>query len=162
VRFLIRDRVYHKAWARWFYRFMGGIPVSPGGREAAMALREALRRLQAGELVGIFPEGGLRPEGMTEIVFPGAALLAVRGNAPVIPVSIRGSAAAWPPGCKLPRPWRVEVEIGRPIDPPQGRSRNVVDEMVRRIESALRDMGPAVTDGSHGTEPPEESAWTRR
>src|SRR5215510_15023724 len=84
VRFLIMDRVYEKPWARWFYDRMGVIPVpAGGGRGATAGLRAALRKLRDGELVGIFPEGRVREDGDPDDVFPGAALLAVRGQAPI-------------------------------------------------------------------------------
>jgi 1-acyl-sn-glycerol-3-phosphate acyltransferase len=160
VRFLIMDRVYEKWWARWFYDRMGAIPVpAGGGRGAAPALRTALRRLREGELVGIFPEGGVRSHGDPDVVFPGAAMLAVRGRAPIIPVSIRGSGEAWPKGCRVPRPWAVSVEIGPPIVPPDGDSPRAIEEMVRTIEDVLRGMSGR---GARGDTEAEEAAWTPR
>jgi 1-acyl-sn-glycerol-3-phosphate acyltransferase len=160
VRFLIRNRVYEKWWARWFYRRMGSIPVPSGGHEVAMGLRAALRLLQAGELVGVFPEGGVRPEGEPDVVFPGAAMLSVRVGAPIIPVAIRGSSEAWPRGAKLPRPAAVEVEVGVPIDPPRERTDAAVEAMLRRIEQALREMSGS--GEMRGDASREETAWTRR
>jgi 1-acyl-sn-glycerol-3-phosphate acyltransferase len=160
VRFLIMDRVYEKPWARWFYDRMDVIPVpAGGGRGAASALRTALRTLRDGGLVGVFPEGGVRPEGEPEVVFPGAAMLSARSGAPVIPVTIRGSRAAWPQGRRFPRPRRVSVEIGLPIPPPAPGASASTEEMVRVIESVLREMGT----GQRGEKPSrEEAAWTPR
>src|SRR5262245_1179736 len=141
VRFLIMDRVYEKRWARWFYDRMGAIPVpAGGGKGSSPALRAALRSLRDGELVGVFPEGGVRADEDPNVVFPGAALLAVRGRAPLIPVAIRGSRAAWPRGRRLPRPARVAVEIGDPIAPPEGESPGAIDEMLRTLQRVLLEM----------------------
>jgi 1-acyl-sn-glycerol-3-phosphate acyltransferase len=153
------DRVYEKRWARWFYDRMGVIPVpAGGGRGAAPALRAALRKLRAGELVGVFPEGGVRSDADPDVVFPGAAMLAVRGGAPIIPISILGSRRAWPRGCRLPRPWAVSVEIGPPIVPPDGTSPRAIDETIRTIENVLREMGRR---GARDRDA-EEAAWTPR
>lgn len=141
VRFLILDSVYHKPWARWFYRSMGTIPVSPGGSAPLSALRGALRALGRGELVGIFPEGRVVKPGEGKI-HPGAAMLSVRSRAPVIPLAIDGSARAWPHGRYYPAPAAVRVVIGPPIHPPEGRGRDSVEAMQRSIERVLLETEP--------------------
>ena len=70
-------------------------------------------------------------------VHPGAALLAVRARAPVVPLRIRGSAQAWPHGRRFPGPAPVSVRVGTPISPPEARGRGNVEAMVRSIEAAL-------------------------
>jgi 1-acyl-sn-glycerol-3-phosphate acyltransferase len=139
VRFLIAERVYEKAWARWFYRRMGSVPVRPAGRSA---LRSALRLLERGELVGVFPEGRLVREDDRAELRPGAALLSVRTGAPVVPVAITGTARAWPPGRRWPRPARIRVLVGRAIDPGPSGGRLSVGEMLERIDASLREAAP--------------------
>lgn len=140
IRFLIRDRVYEKPWARWFYRRMHGLPVTPGGEKALAALRGALRALRAGELVGVFPEGRVVREGESEIIHPGAALLAVQTQVPVIPVHIEGSARAWPHGRPFPGPAPVRVVVGPALPPTGARGRDEVAALVKRIEEALTEL----------------------
>ena len=67
------------------------IPVKRGGQDP-MALRKALRRLQDGGIVCLFPEGNLSGVARNRSIRAqaGAALLALRSRAPVIPVAIRG------------------------------------------------------------------------
>lgn len=64
-----------------FFRHLGAI--------AQTELRLALRRLAAGEVLLIFPEGALRPAGMVDRLEPGAVFLAERANAPIVPLAIR-------------------------------------------------------------------------
>jgi 1-acyl-sn-glycerol-3-phosphate acyltransferase len=137
VRFLIMDSVYRKPWARWFYRAMRSIPVKSGGSSSIGALRGALRWLQRGELIGIFPEGRVVPRAGAGRIHAGAALLSVRSGAPVIPVEIRGSAQAWPHGRSYPAPAAVSVHIGTPIWPPPAEGPDAVDQLQRRIERAI-------------------------
>lgn len=147
VRFLIMDTVYRRIWARWFYERMSGIPVRVGGgAETLLGLRGALRALRAGELVGVFPEGRVMPEGPLQPLHAGAALLSVRGRAPVIPIFIRGSAKAWPRGRRYPWPAPVSVHVGRPIPPPSEPGRDAVDRLLVRIEAALNALSTSVEE----------------
>jgi 1-acyl-sn-glycerol-3-phosphate acyltransferase len=140
IRFLILDRMYHKPWARWFYRSMHSIPVQRGGAASLSALRQALRCLERGELVGIFPEGRVLSDWREGGIHPGAAMLALRTGAQIVPVGIHGSANAWPHGRALPGPARVSVQIGSPIDPPERHRRDAVELFTRRIEEAIRAL----------------------
>lgn len=135
IRFLILEAIHGKRWARWFYRGMRTIPIAP--EVALAALRCALAHLEAGGLVGVFPEGRVVAPGRVGVVHPGAALLAIRSSAPVIPVAIEGSAAAWPHGRLWPEPAAIRVRVGEPILPPERVTRRTREELVRRIESVL-------------------------
>jgi len=147
VRFLIMDSVYRLRWANWFFRGMRGVPVRSGGSASLPALRAGMRLLRDGHLVGVFPEGRVRPEGRLGPVRAGAALLAVRGRAPVIPVVIRGSSRAWPHGRRWPGPARVSVRFGAPLMPPAPDRPGAVDELMTRIARALHDLD-GLTDAS--------------
>jgi 1-acyl-sn-glycerol-3-phosphate acyltransferase len=48
----------------------------------------------------------------------GAFLVAARSGFPILPVAIRGSRQALPPGTYLPSPGRIEIEINTPIAAP--------------------------------------------
>ncbi len=89
--FLQARECYDVFLLRRLFRLAGCIPVSRGRPDLA-AVRQALERLRAGEVVCLFPEGevgeagGERgPSGKC-----GAALLALRSGAPVIPAHITG------------------------------------------------------------------------
>jgi len=81
----------------------------------AGALRTALRALEAGGALLVFPEGTRGDEGTLRAPKPGAALLSVLSGAPVVPVFVRGSGRAWPRGRRLPRPAKVVVTFGPPL-----------------------------------------------
>jgi 1-acyl-sn-glycerol-3-phosphate acyltransferase len=136
VHFLILDDVYHKWWARWFYRWMQTIPVSGDTKSTIFAVREAMRRLRSGEVIGIFPEGRVFSRQQPGEFRPGVAMLARCSGAPIVPIHIRGSAEAWPRGRPWPRPAHVRVRIGSPITPAET-GHPAADDLIGRIEAAL-------------------------
>ena len=136
VNFLVMETLYRTPWAWWFYRLLRTIPIS--SRAAVGPLRRALRRLQRGEVVGVFPEGRVVAEGQHARIHAGAALLAVHAGAPVIPLAIEGSMQAWPRGRRQPVSAQIRSRVGTPIPPPRERGPGPVEEMARRIERALR------------------------
>jgi 1-acyl-sn-glycerol-3-phosphate acyltransferase len=96
---------------------LGAFPVHRGGAD-----REALRRAEAvlrrGQMLVLFPEGTRRAGTAVEDLHEGAAFLAARTGAPIVPVGIGGSDLAMPKGRRIPRPMRITVVVGAPVDPP--------------------------------------------
>jgi len=93
VRFMIAREEYERFGLRWFFRAGGCIPVERSGKPEK-AFRDALAALNKGEVVGIFPEGGIHlsshpPKHLKR----GIAVLAELSGAFVYPVQVSGSAA---------------------------------------------------------------------
>lgn len=100
-----------------FMRGVGTIPVDrSGGRAGEAALRTGLARLEAGGLFGIYPEGTRSPDGRLYRGKTGVARLALESGAPVIPVAMIGTDKAQPIGKRLPKPMRIGIVIGEPLD----------------------------------------------
>jgi 1-acyl-sn-glycerol-3-phosphate acyltransferase len=76
-------------WAGALLRSSGQIPVRRDGGDAP-AVRQCLRILRSGGIVGIFPEG-TRGHGLVETAKPGVGYLALRSGATVIPVACAGT-----------------------------------------------------------------------
>jgi 1-acyl-sn-glycerol-3-phosphate acyltransferase len=140
VRFLVMRSVYERRGLSWFYRRLGSIPVSTAPGDAVGALRQALRVLRAGEIVGVFPEGRVFPPGELGPLQPGAALLAVRSAVPLLPAVIEGSASAWPQDRRWPRAAPVRVRFGQPLLASAAGGRRAIEELQLEIEVALRAL----------------------
>jgi 1-acyl-sn-glycerol-3-phosphate acyltransferase len=141
VRFLILDSVYRRPGGAWFYRLMNSIPVRGSrGAQSVVALRRALRALRDGQLIGVFPEGRVVPDGPLGPWQAGAGLLAARAQAPVIPVTVGGSAQAWPHGRSWPRPAPVHVRFGEPVPPPSATDRAAVEAFLEEIRCRLERL----------------------
>ena len=94
IAFLVMPRVWRATPLHpWLHRRLGSIPLSLG-RPDIGALRTALRTLDAGRVVGIFPEGPFSVRGRLERGQPGVGLLALRASVPVVPAGIGGTYEA--------------------------------------------------------------------
>lgn len=103
---------------KYIFPAVGMIPIHRGdGSAAARALDTAASVLNRGELFGIYPEGTRSRDGKLHRGHTGAARLALRTGAPIIPVGIRGTDLIQPTGASAPRPFcSCQVNIGPPID----------------------------------------------
>jgi cytidylate kinase len=99
-------------------RFLRMVPIHPVDREAADldAFRTAMRILQSGNILAVFPEGTRSRDGALQPVREGVGVLALHSGAVVLPVAIVDSDLAWPKGHLLPRfGRRVAVHWGQPF-----------------------------------------------
>ena len=131
---------------RRLFPALGMIPIDRSGGDAAeAALDQAAELLERGELFGIYPEGTRSRDGLLHKGRTGAARLALRTGAPIIPVGIRGTDAIMPPDRRLPRPFkRAAIAFGAPIEPLhyEGPSdeRAVLRRMTDDVMSAIRAL----------------------
>ncbi len=94
-------------------RLSGAFPVRRG-RSDRRALQSSLAILEDGGVIGLFPEGTRQRTRRVASAFArGAAYLAIKTDAPIVPVGISGSYAPWS---------RLNVRVG----PPMGASKGMV------------------------------------
>lgn len=90
VRFMMAREEYERFGFRWLFRATGCIPVDRSS-QPKVAFREALTALQQGEIIGIFPEGGIRdPNAPVKPLKRGVVVLAELANVLIYPVRISG------------------------------------------------------------------------
>ncbi|MFD0339035.1 lysophospholipid acyltransferase family protein [Streptomyces sp. NPDC127117] len=100
-----------------FFRSIGQIPVDRSGKEAGQAaIREGLGVLSRGELLGIYPEGTRSHDGRLYKGKVGVAVMAIKGQVPVVPCAMVGTFEIQPPGKVVPRIKRVTIRFGEPLD----------------------------------------------
>lgn len=80
------------------------------------AAKIALRVLKQGKALVILPEGTRSPSAEVLPFTPGFVKVALHSRAPVIPTAIVGSRDVWPKHSRLPRPGRIRVAYGEPMD----------------------------------------------
>jgi 1-acyl-sn-glycerol-3-phosphate acyltransferase len=110
------------------------------------AQRAALRLLAEGRPIAIFPEGTRSKDGRLGSAKPGAALLAIRSGAPLLPVAITGTERLFPGHSRAPHRTRVVVRIGLPFTLehiPSGRiPRELLSEGTDRIMGEIAKLLP--------------------
>ncbi len=101
---------------RAFWDWTEVIPVNRAGNDRASA-RKALRYVESGGVLGVFPEGRLeRPARCILPFLPGVGLLVARTGARVLPVVIEGTPQVDPAWASLARRSRSRVTFKEPID----------------------------------------------
>ncbi len=146
VRFLSKKEITDAPIVGQITLALGAIRVDRGG-DTASSMVEAARALRAGEMVAVFPQGTI-PRG--EAFFDpelkgryGAVRLALETGAPVVPMGVWGTEAAWPRNRSLPYvlnladPPKVTVTIGEPYLPSTDDLDEATAELMQRIVALL-------------------------
>lgn len=139
IRFVARAELWQPGLRR-LLDALGAIPIRRGEGDR-VAIRRAMRLLEAGELVAIFPQG-------TVLRFKnrrfrrGAARVALATGAPLVPVRLLDTAAAFsivPPRLGFPR---LRVVVGEPLAVErQEPSREAAAQLTAELELAIAALG---------------------
>jgi 1-acyl-sn-glycerol-3-phosphate acyltransferase len=122
------------------------IPVDRGSKEAVNSIDAAVKVVQSGVSLLIFPEGTRSPNGRLRRFRKGAFTIAVRSGAPIVPTSIAGTQKIMMKGDSFLHPGAVTVRFGPPIDPSRYEMNERL-ELVSVVEAAVaaalpRDQQP--------------------
>lgn len=129
VRFVMDHRIFRWPILSFVFRTSRAIPIASAKEDPAMmerAFDEVARALEAGELVGIFPEGRITDTGELYPFRPGIARIVERTPVPVVPVALRGlwgSFFSRKDGPAMSRPFRrgafsrIELVAAAPVGP---------------------------------------------
>lgn len=129
-------------------------PVDRGNVEIDV-FRLMLRILEAGNVVVVFPEGTRSPTGALQPAKDGVAMLALKANAPILPVGLIDTDRFWPKG-KIPRIGRqVEMRVGQPfrladVLPPGLDRRATKAAATELIMARIAELLPARQQGVYG------------
>jgi 1-acyl-sn-glycerol-3-phosphate acyltransferase len=173
VRFMAKEELFHNKAFAWLISSLGAFPVKRGDGDTE-AIRTAIKALEAGEAVLIFPEGQRGDGKSMQPINRGVAMLAKRTGAPVLPVGVVGTHIAWPRGQKKIKRQRIVVAYGQPFtyqDASTGASEKenrelFAAELQRRIAELCTQNGLPVktepySERSTASDPAEQSTGSR-
>jgi 1-acyl-sn-glycerol-3-phosphate acyltransferase len=118
----------------------GFVPVERERKEASMASIElAAQSLRAGNSFLIFPEG---TRSRTSELLPfkkGGFIMAIKAQAPIVPVAVSGGRAAMQKGSWFVRPVMVDVKIGDPVET-TGYSLDDRDDLIEVVRARIEEL----------------------
>ncbi|HTH23702.1 MAG TPA: lysophospholipid acyltransferase family protein [Vicinamibacterales bacterium] len=118
----------------------GFVPVERERREASMAsIDRAAASIRDGNTFLIFPEG---TRSKTAELLPfkkGGFIMAIKAQAPIVPVAVSGGRSAMRKGSWLVRPVMVDVKIGEPVET-TGLSLDDRDELIEIVRGRIEEL----------------------
>ncbi len=138
MRFMGADKWWSNKWFGKLLSLLGGFPVTRGSADRE-ALKRCISLLEGGEPLVLFPEGERKSGPIVQPLFEGAAYIAMKTGAPIVPVGIGGSERAMPKGAKFIYPRKLQVIVGEPIVMPILDSPKLQREATRQITVQLHD-----------------------
>ena len=153
IHFMAKMEMRRWPLAGWLAQNSGVIFVRRGEADRA-AQKAALDALADGRPIALFPEGTRSRDGRLRQGRGGAAFLAMRSGAPLLPVAISGTHRIFPGRSRFPHASRVVVRIGEPFALPHvpgGRlDRVALAEGTERIMAAIEGLLPEEQRGTPG------------
>lgn len=154
LRFMGKDALWKVPVFGRFLSALGGFPVTRGSADLE-ALKRCIGVLQNGEPLVLFPEGTRHEGPVIADLFDGAAFVAAKAGAQIVPVAIAGTEISLPGSLKRIAKWRCTVIVGRPIGYVasgrqtrdemalltgrlQGELQSLLDEANRRVSQRVR------------------------
>ena len=106
--------------------------------QAVAVIRQVKTLLDAGISVIFFPEGTRTRDGRLQAFKPGGFAVAAAAAVPVVPVTVKGSRALWPPGGLKIHPGEVEVSFGDPIElNPHLNKKAAREDLLTRVRESI-------------------------
>ena len=142
IAVMFRRQIYWmgkiELFKNWFVRFFFGIvktfPVRRGEGDLP-AIRHAFKILREEKLLGIFPEGTRIKSGYMSKFEPGTAMIALKNDAPIIPIYIKGDYRIFHRMTMvIDKPVRLSDYVGGKI------STATVNHATEFLENKLKDM----------------------
>jgi 1-acyl-sn-glycerol-3-phosphate acyltransferase len=115
INYLARKSLFRFSLFGAILRKVRAVPVDREGGGAA-GLKTVLDRLNAGGAIILFPEGTRSLDGKLQPARSGIGLTVIKSSAPVVPVRVFGTYEAYGRHIRFPRPHRVAVKYGKPMD----------------------------------------------
>jgi 1-acyl-sn-glycerol-3-phosphate acyltransferase len=114
IYYLARKSLF-KGFLGWLLPRIQVLPVDRGKGDLA-SMKRILNLLKAGNRVLIFPEGTRSPDGELQAAEAGIGFIIAKCEVPVIPVRIFGAFECFPRASNWPRPGRITIVSGPPVD----------------------------------------------
>jgi len=139
VAYMAKQELFEVPLLSTLIRWYGAYPVNRGSADRS-AIRAALASLEQGWAVGLFLQGTRTPDGRISNPKQGAALIASKIQAPLLPVCLWGTENILVKGQTLPKSVPLTIRIGEPVPPPASRDRSELACITQKCADAINAM----------------------
>ncbi len=150
IHYLARESLFRFPVVGALLRSWNAVRVDRAG--GAAGLKAILDRLLAGGGIILFTEGTRTSDGCLQPAHSGIGLIVAKSEAPVVPVRVFGSFAAWGRNLTFPRPRKVAVKYGQPMrfeqlraeakQCPKPRLKEIYQQIADEIMAAIAKLEP--------------------
>ncbi len=134
ISFMAKKELFKNPIIAWFLGALGAFPVKRGTGDRK-ALKKSLRILRDGKVLGLFPEGTRYPEGELGEPHTGSIMIAIMGEAPIVPVGIKN----------IKKKGRTTINFGEPIyleqyfedRPDKEEQKEIAEGIMKEIEKLI-------------------------
>jgi 1-acyl-sn-glycerol-3-phosphate acyltransferase len=139
VAYMAKEELFNIPVLAQAIKLYGAYPVSRGTADRT-AIRSALECIENGWAVGVFLQGTRTPDGRITDPKRGAALLAAKAKAPILPVSLWGTEGILQKGSTIPRAVPLTVRIGKVIDAPSSTNKEELQALTQKCAAVINGM----------------------
>ena len=143
VGFMAKKELFKINGFKQIITMLGAYPVD---RQAAdrSAIKNAIKTIKQGWAAGIFIEGTRTDDGKIHHPKLGAAMIAAKAKASLLPLSLWGTEKILSKGSSFPKPVPVTIRIGDLIPPPNSVKREALETVTQKcadVINSLHDLG---------------------
>ncbi len=139
-RIMAKKALFRYPFLGWYLTRSGQIPIDAGDAHKSLrSLNRASESLRKGTPLVVFPEGGRSATGHLQEFMGGAFYVAIRAQAPVVPMAIVGSYELLPMNSFHSLPGVVELIVGEPIST-KGMHLREMDKLASRVREVVAAM----------------------
>jgi 1-acyl-sn-glycerol-3-phosphate acyltransferase len=139
-RILAKRELFKYPFLGWHLKRSGQIPIDQGDARASLrSLNHASGSLRKGMPLVIFPEGGRSRDGRLQDFMGGAFYMAIKAQAPVVPIALVGTYEHLPMNSYHLRPGRVEMIVGEAIST-KGMVPREMDKLSAHVREVMAEM----------------------
>ena len=143
-RILFKKELLSYPIVGWHLRRSGQVCIDQQKPTRSIAhIRSAVKSLQAGMPLVIFPEGGRTPDGEIKPFMPGAFYLAIKAQVDIVPVALVGTYELLPMNTYHIKSRPLEMRVGEPIST-AGYSLREMEALSVKVHRAMEDLYYAV------------------
>lgn len=128
ITFMAKKELFGTKFTNWFFKNLGMVPVDRGASDLA-AMRVCIEALGEGRLLGIFPQGHRFKQDENHEIQNGAALMALRSKAVVVPAHVSAPLRFFR---------RNTLRFGKPVD---------LSDLTRVNSQAIAAASGRITEG---------------